>query len=461
MKPINMKLPIIVVYSWYLEAKFPLGCPRRLVDRLGHVYQLEDDVGRLWSEYYMQELASNDVEESLWPRLIMVQKKEMWPTLRPRIDKELLVSCFQRKELDHRCIDLEMIDYDFLLLEGCGGVEADVGKLYGRHDSPHVCRRRFLDGSALWALLQPTPTGNQEPNFPSNDIISSISGKETSMAVVGTCFGSLVSQIGDADHSTRAWDGISCHQAYVMLTFPDDKGIVDIVEHSRDPELWDMGDYSISYGNTLREAGQQSDEETDSFPTPARVIRVVVAVCLERTARGICGSERGISSEGCQWRQAAGTGSVLARSMRLGLLLWAHAGRDADGNDTHMNEIEKYIVTVTQRTGIQAGGPNHGRPWSLFCKWGIGHSWVSFPGRRRESPGIMDMNIDEKCGLLYFVYRSNDASHAVGGGKLGPKWDGPYEVTEALGDGAYKLRSTDRTVLPRTWSIANLKKCYL
>nr|GEV28939.1 reverse transcriptase domain-containing protein [Tanacetum cinerariifolium] len=49
-----------------------------------------------------------------------------------------------------------------------------------------------------------------------------------------------------------------------------------------------------------------------------------------------------------------------------------------------------------------------------------------------------------------FVYRSNDASHAVNGGKLGPKWEGPYEVTEALGDGAYKLRSMDGIVLPRT-----------
>ncbi|GJX59626.1 hypothetical protein Tco_0291016 [Tanacetum coccineum] len=45
-----------------------------------------------------------------------------------------------------------------------------------------------------------------------------------------------------------------------------------------------------------------------------------------------------------------------------------------------------------------------------------------------------------------FVYRSNDASHAVDGGKLGPKWEGPYEVTEALGDGAYRLRSMDGTV---------------
>nr|GEW63350.1 reverse transcriptase domain-containing protein [Tanacetum cinerariifolium] len=45
--------------------------------------------------------------------------------------------------------------------------------------------------------------------------------------------------------------------------------------------------------------------------------------------------------------------------------------------------------------------------------------------------------------------------------RSGPKWEGPYEVTEALGDGAYKLRSTDGTVLPRTWNIANLKRCYL
>nr|GEX36498.1 reverse transcriptase domain-containing protein [Tanacetum cinerariifolium] len=60
-----------------------------------------------------------------------------------------------------------------------------------------------------------------------------------------------------------------------------------------------------------------------------------------------------------------------------------------------------------------------------------------------------------------FVYRSNNASHAAGGGKLGPKWKGPYEVTDALGNGAYKLRSMDGTILPRTWNVANVKRCYL
>ncbi|GJW98821.1 reverse transcriptase domain-containing protein [Tanacetum coccineum] len=89
---------------------------------------------------------------------------------------------------------------------------------------------------------------------------------------------------------------------------------------------------------------------------------------------------------------------------------------------------------------------------------------------RRESAVIREAKTKLKMAKYYnarvrgvtfrpgdFVYRSNDASHAVGGGKLGPKWEGPYEVTEALGDGAYKLRSTDGTVLPRTWNIANLK----
>nr|GEX31095.1 hypothetical protein [Tanacetum cinerariifolium] len=46
-------------------------------------------------------------------------------------------------------------------------------------------------------------------------------------------------------------------------------------------------------------------------------------------------------------------------------------------------------------------------------------------------------------------------------GKLGPKWEGPYEVTEALKDGAYMLRSMEGKILPRTWNIVNLKKCYL
>ncbi|GJR50749.1 reverse transcriptase domain-containing protein [Tanacetum coccineum] len=48
------------------------------------------------------------------------------------------------------------------------------------------------------------------------------------------------------------------------------------------------------------------------------------------------------------------------------------------------------------------------------------------------------------------VYRNNDVSRAEDTGKLGPKWEGLYEVTEALGKGAYKLRDHDGNQLPRT-----------
>ncbi|GJX14001.1 reverse transcriptase domain-containing protein [Tanacetum coccineum] len=59
------------------------------------------------------------------------------------------------------------------------------------------------------------------------------------------------------------------------------------------------------------------------------------------------------------------------------------------------------------------------------------------------------------------VYHNNDASRTEDTGKLGPKWEGPYKVTEALGKGAYKLRDRDKKQLPRTWNISNLKKCYI
>nr|GFC66411.1 reverse transcriptase domain-containing protein [Tanacetum cinerariifolium] len=59
------------------------------------------------------------------------------------------------------------------------------------------------------------------------------------------------------------------------------------------------------------------------------------------------------------------------------------------------------------------------------------------------------------------VYQNNEASHAEDRGNLGPKWEGPYEVKEALGKGAYKLRDRNGNILPRTWNIYNLKKCYV
>nr|GEZ59698.1 reverse transcriptase domain-containing protein [Tanacetum cinerariifolium] len=89
---------------------------------------------------------------------------------------------------------------------------------------------------------------------------------------------------------------------------------------------------------------------------------------------------------------------------------------------------------------------------------------MSFSGRAGESQVP-----DSRNGLLHEVDRSKDGRNdyrwtgeeILAGGKLGPKWEGPYEVIDALRNGAYKLRSTDGTMLPRTWNVTNLKRCYL
>ncbi|GKE44327.1 reverse transcriptase domain-containing protein, partial [Tanacetum coccineum] len=51
------------------------------------------------------------------------------------------------------------------------------------------------------------------------------------------------------------------------------------------------------------------------------------------------------------------------------------------------------------------------------------------------------------------VYRSNKASRVEDTGKLGPKWEGPYKVTEALRKGSYKLKDCNTKEVPRTWNV--------
>ncbi|GJY75993.1 reverse transcriptase domain-containing protein [Tanacetum coccineum] len=54
----------------------------------------------------------------------------------------------------------------------------------------------------------------------------------------------------------------------------------------------------------------------------------------------------------------------------------------------------------------------------------------------------------------FMVVRSTSPHNGIIG-KLGPKWEGPYEVTEALGKGSYRLKDRNRKELPRTWNISN------
>ncbi|GJW70034.1 reverse transcriptase domain-containing protein [Tanacetum coccineum] len=82
---------------------------------------------------------------------------------------------------------------------------------------------------------------------------------------------------------------------------------------------------------------------------------------------------------------------------------------------------------------------------------------------RREQAAIQEAKSKKKmekyynsrvCGTSFkpgdMVYRSNEVSHAKDEGKLGPKWEGPYDVKESLGKGAYKLKDCKGSEMPRT-----------
>lgn len=41
-------------------------------------------------------------------------------------------------------------------------------------------------------------------------------------------------------------------------------------------------------------------------------------------------------------------------------------------------------------------------------------------------------------------------------GKLGPNWEGPYQVTSVARTGAYRLEDLDENAIPRPWNVNNL-----
>ncbi|GJY57761.1 reverse transcriptase domain-containing protein [Tanacetum coccineum] len=162
----------------------------------------------------------------------------------------------------------------------------------------------------------------------------------------------------------------------------------------------------------------------------------------------------------------SGPRSVVAKAIRTGYY-WLTMHTDARKLIRECNDcqVHRPILRNPQQnlTPITS-------PWP-FYKWGI-----DIAGPFPEGPGKVKTSIEEKKRAAaiqeakskakmekYYnskvprhrlngdmVYRSNDASHAKDGGKLGPKWEGPYEVTDSLGKGAYKLKARNRNELSRT-----------
>ncbi|XP_076911775.1 uncharacterized protein LOC143569854 [Bidens hawaiensis] len=94
--------------------------------------------------------------------------------------------------------------------------------------------------------------------------------------------------------------------------------------------------------------------------------------------------------------------------------------------------------------------------------------------KRRELDPIHEHNYKRQLQKYYdsrvrkcnfnegdFVFHNNEAPGQEPPGKLAPTWEGPCKVKEILSKGAYKLEKLDGTEVPRTWNIAQLKKCYI
>ncbi|XP_076893782.1 uncharacterized protein LOC143545872 [Bidens hawaiensis] len=93
---------------------------------------------------------------------------------------------------------------------------------------------------------------------------------------------------------------------------------------------------------------------------------------------------------------------------------------------------------------------------------------------RRELAAIREQNYKRQLQKYYnikvkicefnagdYVLRNNEASRAHAQGKLAPSWEGPYQIREVLGKGAYTLMQLDGSPIPRTWNVAQLRRCYM
>ncbi|XP_071714115.1 uncharacterized protein [Rutidosis leptorrhynchoides] len=60
-----------------------------------------------------------------------------------------------------------------------------------------------------------------------------------------------------------------------------------------------------------------------------------------------------------------------------------------------------------------------------------------------------------------YVWHNNEASQAEDTGKLGPNWEGPYEIICTSAIGSYILAEVTGRRVPRTWHATNLKRCYI
>ena len=60
----------------------------------------------------------------------------------------------------------------------------------------------------------------------------------------------------------------------------------------------------------------------------------------------------------------------------------------------------------------------------------------------------------------YVLRRVFQNTRELNAGKLSVKWEGPYQISQVIGNGAYKLKTMDDKDIPRSWNATHLKRYY-
>ncbi|XP_071688247.1 uncharacterized protein [Rutidosis leptorrhynchoides] len=102
------------------------------------------------------------------------------------------------------------------------------------------------------------------------------------------------------------------------------------------------------------------------------------------------------------------------------------------------------------------------------------HANLDILEERREIAAIREAVNKQKISKYYdkhvkpmsfkigdYVWRNNEASRVENTGKLGPNWEGPYEVIGISATRSYILAGLNGERIPRTWHATNLKRCYI
>nr|GEZ63868.1 reverse transcriptase domain-containing protein [Tanacetum cinerariifolium] len=133
--------------------------------------------------------------------------------------------------------------------------------------------------------------------------------------------------------------------------------------------------------------------------------------------------------------------------------------------DTTQTQTQYATKKINLKVAIHPDYPEQEVSIGGRCLTEAGRRYLDLLEERRERAAICEAKTKSKMKGYYdakvrgvsfrpgdFVYRANDASHTEDARKLRPKWEGPYEVTEALGNGAYKLRDMDGRESPSPYN---------